>query len=451
LAAVGGSAGDLPAPDPLAKFDPAYAGPPGLPLNYDRGRFDAQNRVFFNMGFKPAAERCYYCHTVTPVDPEAPERWERDRDIHLERGLSCADCHRHGLDHRMVRGYEGAPGACAPAAAEDAAAVHSVQSTPSPPRRLVSGALTCRGCHLGDAARDLPPRPGGRLAAPVPAHKGLPPLHLERLTCTACHSGPRAAGPHATTVHTALAHGLGLARKDRRETDPPRIVAPVFMRQAHDNRIAPHCVLWPAFWGTLKDGQVTPLPLAVARERVRSATPEGATQEPAAGRPFFFDAGRTARILAALAPAVKEKGEPVWVGQGKLHALGPAGTLRSGDHPAAQPYRWALAHDVRPATESLGAAGCHECHGREGAIFFGQVTAGQGAGPVRMLELRGESPRLTELWAISYAFRPVFKVFMFSALALLAAVLLRYGLAGLSGLLRWLGANGGGQGADDRG
>ena len=31
--------------------------------------------------------------------------------------------------------------------------------------------------------------PYGRMGAPEPIHKGLPPVHLEKLSCTACHSG----------------------------------------------------------------------------------------------------------------------------------------------------------------------------------------------------------------------------------------------------------------------
>ena len=29
-----------------------------------------------------------------------------ESDVHLKAGLNCIDCHRNGLDHDMVRGYE---------------------------------------------------------------------------------------------------------------------------------------------------------------------------------------------------------------------------------------------------------------------------------------------------------------------------------------------------------
>ena len=29
-----------------------------------------------------------------------------ESDVHLKAGLNCIDCHRNGLEHDMVRGYE---------------------------------------------------------------------------------------------------------------------------------------------------------------------------------------------------------------------------------------------------------------------------------------------------------------------------------------------------------
>jgi hypothetical protein len=64
-----------------------------------------------------------------------------------------------------------------------------------------------------------------------------------------------------------------------------------------------------------------------------------------------------------------------YIAGGKLHRLG-AGKLRAEDHAQAQPYLWPIAHDVRPATQALGAKGCQDCHSTEAAIFFGKVSRG---------------------------------------------------------------------------
>src|SRR6266436_2312804 len=106
--------------------------------------------------------------------------------------------------------------------------------------------LSCRGCHYGSqsAARGSPSRSaqepgdalltkggpfsshalrlgepraadsataqlGGRLGSPRPVHKGMPQIHFEKLTCTACHAGPFPTD-QPQIVHTSLAHKLGL-------------------------------------------------------------------------------------------------------------------------------------------------------------------------------------------------------------------------------------------------
>jgi hypothetical protein len=45
---------------------------------------------------------------VTPANPPLGDaRWHSDLDVHIKAGLLCVDCHRNGLDHAIVRGYEG--------------------------------------------------------------------------------------------------------------------------------------------------------------------------------------------------------------------------------------------------------------------------------------------------------------------------------------------------------
>ncbi len=62
-----------------------------------------------------------------------------------------------------------------------------------------------------------------------------------------------------------------------------------------------------------------------------------------------------------------------YIAGGKLHRL-QGGTLRAEDNAQAQPYLWPIAHDVRPATQALGAKGCQDCHSTDAAIFFGKVA-----------------------------------------------------------------------------
>ncbi len=416
LAAVSGSAKDLPEPDPLDILDPAYEGPKGLPMTFDRSRFDAAERVLFNITRRPSAANCYYCHTTRQVGPAAPARWQTDMDVHLTGGMTCTDCHRSGIDHMIVRGYEGEP-----RLSQDADGAPAARSTPS-----------CRDCHLPDPGRGAA-APGGRTSAPIPRHNGLPPFHLERMTCTACHSGPWPQ-QRVRAVQTSLAHRLGLTSHDRRDDELPHIVEPVFIRQAHDNRIAPHRMLWPAFWGRMKDDKVHPIPPEVVKKIALKHL------SPASSSGVFSDEQIAATLKALVSKS--STGEAVYVRQGKIYRRASDGSLSAEEHPAAKPYTWALAHDVRPAARSLGVRGCNDCHASDAPMYFGELAGPWDqakALPVQtMAELRGESEVLTKAWSLSFAGRTAFKIFIFSAGFILALVMLHYGNRGLAALLKKL-------------
>jgi hypothetical protein len=245
---------------------------------YDARRFDPDDRVFFNVTRRPSTDRCYFCHSFRQVGAGAPQAWHGDGDVHIRSGMACVDCHRNGIDHMITRGFENDP------------------ATRDQPEAQT---LTCRGCHLGeDSFWHGPDGKGGRLGAPYPEHRGMPLVHFEKLTCTACHSGP---WPEYTTrrFQTAMNHGLGLPTRERTDDDAPTIVAPVFGRD-EAGKIAPHRMIWPAVWGVLKDETIAPLPLD-AFEQVQaalaapSAEPEAQAREAPATTPSQQTA-TTARI-----------------------------------------------------------------------------------------------------------------------------------------------------------
>ncbi len=180
---------------------------------------------------------------ASPVLESLPT-WTHDDDVHLRAGMSCSDCHRNGIEHDMVRAFEGEK--------------HSTN--------VNVATLSCRGCHLGEkeeAARVV----GGRLGAPKPLHRGLPSIHLEKLSCTACHSGPR-PGEQALRVQTAMAHGLGLPTHGLSADTEPGLVAPVMLRT--DGVLYPHRTVWPAFWGEMKDVKIKPLNPEAVNEALRT-------------------------------------------------------------------------------------------------------------------------------------------------------------------------------------
>ena len=385
---------------------------------WDAWRFNSpQKAVFFNIVLVPSNDRCYFCHTNRPVGKDVAEKWEQDEDVHVKAGLRCADCHRHGIDHMISRGYEG-----------------------ESPAGSAKATLTCRGCHLGEqSAAAGPDTVGGRLGAPVPAHKGLPTVHFKKLTCTACHSGPQ-PGSAAGHVQTSRAHGLGVKAKQHRDDAPPLIEWPVFMPEAGagpDGKIAPHKVLWPAYWARVKDQAVTPL----APEAVQAAAGNVlATADLTKWTPLAAD--QITKGLTALAAQKDPAGEPAFISGGRLYRLG-SGNLTSAPHAAAAPYAWPIGHDVRPKTKSLGSGGCTDCHASDSPIFFGQVTADSTAAtqtPVvrAMYEFQGLDATQLKAWGLSYQFRPMFKVVGFATAAVIGAVLLAYALLAVVAFVRWV-------------
>lgn len=448
------------------KFDPAKPpeeGKPSLPkVAYYQHKFNPDKEVFFDIVRRPSTNNCYYCHTARPVGPGTPADWNQDNDVHMKAGLSCVACHRNGIEHHTVRGFEGEKH-------PDGADVST---------------LSCRGCHIGEHDATSLAEFGGRLGSPRPHHGGIPPLHFESLSCTACHSGPL-PDMSAGQMQTSLAHELGLPSQTREDGDQPIIIAPVYLRN-EAGVIEPRRMVWPAYWARMSaDGEtVTPINPEAAYGVVRSSlrirndfmrevgearlsaaekakllgeeraklretelTQEEqlklarATVEKAAGE--FPE-----KITKALAAFAKDKksgeGVPVYISAGKLYRLGDDGKLVITEgHAAAKPYSWPLGHDVRPARQALGAAECTDCHAADSPFVHGTVAA---AGPapdatpvtMKMAALQGLDEDLWQAWTLSFQGRDAFKIVAMVALALLTLVLVLYGLRALGGFGAWL-------------
>ncbi len=435
-------------------FDPADAAPGGrnrLPVTtYNSLRMNADNKVFFDVVRTPDDRTCYYCHTAHTVGDHAVPFWNQDVDVHLRAGMSCSDCHPNDIGHHTVRGYEGE--------------VH--------PTGESVASLSCRGCHM-----DSEDGMGGRMGAPKPLHGGLPPLHFEKLSCTACHSGP-APIEDAQPVHTAMAHGLGLPSLDYTSDLEPGIVAPVLLQD--EGVLYPHRMTWPAFWGRLVDGQITPLNPDDVQETLRRIlrVRRGAslmetvsaiklTAEDKAGvlgeeRASIDEELWTqeeqeaiaalelakakqawdellAAALTTLQESFEDDGVAVYVGGGRAYRLGEDGQPEAFEHAVAEPYAWKLGHDVRPTRFSTGITGCYECHADGAPIFEGRVTAVAAVPDDQplahsMWELAGYDKQLLDAWNQSFQGRTMFKYAGFAAMGIVGLILLTYLIQGTYGL-----------------
>jgi len=433
FASVSGSAQDMP--ETYDPFDPFMSNIPRRmqrvrpTITYSKTAFDHDKKVAFNIVRQVPAHRCYYCHSNLYLETENTEKWSADEDIHLTAGMTCVDCHRNGVDHNIIRGYE----------QESAVSENPLAATSS-----------CRGCHLGEESSSSPVE--GRLGAPVPEHKGIPPIHFEKLTCTACHSGPW-PGQKTYLAKTSRAHRLGTPNVNKSPVALPHIVSPVFAKQRgiivaylgralvlEGGKIAPHKLIWPAFWGTLKDRSVTPVDLEDVQQTVGEVFAQ--IQLPSSGDWPSLTKEHIAEALASLQKTVE--GKAVYICGGKLYSLDDSGKLCEQEgHQAAQPYLWPIAHDVRPAAQSLGVRRCEDCHSIDAPFFFGEVAIDS---PVvaerdsvkKMVEFERLRPFYTKAFAFSFIFRPWLKVFALGSCAVLAVVLLLYALRALACIVKVL-------------
>ncbi len=273
LGEVGGMASRMPdwwdiylggSPD-----DKSYRVPPTV--NYDETLFDSKHRAWLDIG-KPMNRNCLQCHSTHPV---GSSRMEVPGDVHAAAGLSCTDCHRNGEDHRILRG--------------------------------TTETMSCAACH----------EEGGKIAGQAGAmtahHKGLPPVHFEKMTCTACHSGA-APADEPTVIRTSRANKLGIYGRAQWYTDSPFIVEPVFVKN-DDGKIEPRRMMWPAYWA---DANGEPLP-------------EETVTEAAVG--ILDTANQIAAVLATFGNAENESGElvapgdPVFISAGKAYVQNADGGL----------------------------------------------------------------------------------------------------------------------------
>ena len=349
FASVSGAAKYMP--DDYDPFMPMPLEHPKLvppTISYRVNTFDEKKRVFFNIVREVPAERCYFCHSNMYLVKKETEKWESDQDVHLAAGLTCVDCHRNGIDHNITRGYEG----------EETISANPLAATSS-----------CQGCHLGEKSSSSTPV-AGRLGAPVPKHPGIPPVHFDKLSCTACHSGPWPA-QKTTLVKTSRAHRLGTLNVNKSPDAMPHIVSPVFAKQPN-GKIAPHKLIWPAFWGVLKDQNVTPIDIEVVRQTAGEIFAK--EKLTVSGGWLSLGAEHITEALKKLSSEKSVDGKPVYVAGGGLYYLDETGKLCQQDnHPAAKPYLWPIAHDVRPAAQALGVRRCEDCHSPEAPFFFGKV------------------------------------------------------------------------------
>jgi hypothetical protein len=137
-------------------------------------------------------------------------------------------------------------------------------------------------------------------------------------------------------------------------------------------------------------------------------------------------------VLRAIARETPESGSGqgarfVYISGGRMFRLDSSGKLESLESESAEPVTWPLAHEVRPARQSLGINGCTDCHKAGSAFLFRKI---RGTGPLQTLRVSTVSAnsfmRLDKpyqfFFGLSFAIRPLFKWVLFLTILLTGSI-----------------------------
>ena len=395
IASVTGSARDMPdsydiysgsAPDVAQKQPPV--------VSYDATRFDRQSKVFFDITIHMPDQNCLFCHSQVRADSLD----DHSGDVHIRAGLHCVDCHSNGLDHMIDRG-------------------------------IGPGGNSCKNCHYQT----------GRYGAPKPEHAGLPLVHLEELACTTCHSGPK-PGQETRRFKTSMAHALGLHGITRSPDQLPHVQAPVYAFDS-EGKLSPFYLMWPSFWGNLKGKKLKPLNPMKIREIASGVI--GYIDSLGTGSWPQVSDSLIYQILDTLRSAGLAADEPVFTAGGKIFRQADRYGLKEIDAADLGPDIWPLAHDVRPASQSLGSEGCNECHGNTSAFFFSLIKIDSPLpahrhDPVTMSVFQQKSSLQRRIFAASFLFRPWLKGLLIALTSLPILLIFIYIFRGINAVMEYI-------------
>jgi hypothetical protein len=356
-------------------------------VTYDFSKFNSDNKVFFDIERTVPKEKCYYCHSsVTSSVPEEMYLHNKE-DVHLKAGMTCVDCHRNDLSHDMVKGYE--------------------NEWREKRNRSVS-AYSCEGCHIGNGNSDSPVN--GNFGAPVPAHKGIPSVHFEKMTCTVCHAGSWPDG-QTKLVKTSRSHKLGAHFAFKSEDAYPHIQSSVYVNNEYDKLELRNSV-WASYWAVKRGEIIQPLDMNFMESQLRSILNLDSILS--AGTVPKLNDSLLTLVLTNLNSTGNSEIEIIYVSGDKQVRLTAENKLNITEIDDAEAYTWPIGHTVRPASQSLGVRGCNDCHTFNSSFFFSSIESETfiESTPLMthsMTKYSGSGVIYNKVFSLSFIFRPLLK------------------------------------------
>lgn len=376
----------------LARVTGAVAKNETVTLAYDATKFNPDGTFSPNMVVSPRNETCLSCH-AQPGWKKRGANYRARTDVHLRAGMRCVDCHPAGsraIDPR-VQGRE----------------VHQFGKGDDPGGQvrndLDNTVRDCAACHTS-----------GYLGAPVAEHRGLPPLHLERIACQTCHipervvmpiqvqasdvfnPAPRVAvgGKQLWTFYDAAGNYrnhygyLEMMGYDDKPTDAFRPILALYKDKIYPvNRVH---TAWPGIEEEGKPGLAQPLMSDIRKmwtthqsdptkyPRLAEIADDNGDGMIEVNRPAEIDA-----LIATITEMLIETKWPmdgkrvVWVMNDRVYTSGTQYREIAKHDWEASPYGnvHKYSHDVYPANAALGANGCGDCHSSPSPSFDQPVLA----------------------------------------------------------------------------
>jgi hypothetical protein len=360
-------------------------------VRYDPSTFDGDGNVLVHIAPEPRNETCLGCH-AKPDWKKRGASFAVRTDVHMKAGLRCVDCHTAGsrAEDPRIRGRE----------------EHHIGKGDDPSgwvRNDLDGTVrNCEFCHLE-----------GRAGAPRASHDWLAPLHLDKISCQACHVPTRAvksAAVQASDVFNpaprispppkkiwafydqerAFWNHYGDLELFTAKDQPTDVSRPTLVR--YKGKIYPANRVHSAWVGFEEDGkpglnqlfmkdfyqmwmQHRADPGSKFPELSRIADDDGDGMIEV-NRPEEIDALLTATRAYLEATGFPLEGRRlVWVSDSRAYrsATDFRDLSRAGHEATAYASVYKFSHDIAPARAALGAGGCPDCH-RPGSTFFQGAT-----------------------------------------------------------------------------
>ena len=375
----------------LASVAGSVKGGEAVTVAYDKSKFHPDGTLSPHIVREPRNEACLACH-AKPGWKKRGANFRARTDVHLRAGLKCVDCHPAGRSAGDPR-----------ISGEEAHEIAKGDDPGGQVRNDLDNTMRdCADCHST-----------GYLGAPIARHRWLPPLHLDRIACQACHIPERIVKAAQAQAGDVLNPGARIPTKgkhlwtfygpdmqywnhygdlemmgyDDKPTDPFRPVLARYRGKIYPvNRVH---TAWPGIEVEGKPGLMQPkmgdiYKMWMAHKKSPAKYPELAKitddngdEVPEINRPEEIDA-----LIASVTAMLAETNYPmegkrvVWVMNERVYSSGTKHREMPKHSWEASPYGnvHKYNHDVYPAASALGINGCTDCHHPSADFFFASVV-----------------------------------------------------------------------------